>query len=427
MNTRCKLLMICSFLIIAGSNSRAEVYEASSLFNAVTRAETIQDIFFKRWEENRGQFSYALIDLYGKWIWDDNFKVRTYNRGSKSYDTTDMELNRSYGGLTIALPIFFADKTQHKTDWVIALNLTGYRYGLTRTVYLPGGAAGGTYAEDYTFTQFFDDIYAVSILWKSSIVFHNGIVVNNEYTPTYNGKIRFSDPDQSHITYFASIDLFQIFTYRMNINRHNFESFKTSVDLTKTAGYFYDVQNAYYPSAMFRYEYSSAYNDQPYDAVWVHSPKDDTVPYSNNSAKLNIASLQISQKIWDRFSAEGLYSVQYISDDIYSKTDNHKINPPVTKEWYLKLNCRVGTSNDKFRSDIFIGRSWYWDPAVSVQRNNHSKGNGIYGSVFGYICDFKYIGGEIKIKYNFSSDLKTLVETSDKYSMDFGFFLRIGL
>ena len=69
--------------------------------------------------------------------------------------------------------------------------------------------------------------------------------------------------------------------------------------------------------------------------------------------------------------------------------------------------------------------SWYWDPAIAVHRDKPDKGNALYGWILGAEFDLKYIGVDFKTEYNFSTELKKLMEASDKWALEGSLFLRI--
>ena len=418
------LVQVLFFLI--PDNAFSIVYDASSLYNSVSRAETVQDLYLNRWSENKERNFY--FDLYGKLNTVADFEVNTYNAGSDEYNVTPLNLTRTYGSLTIAMPFGEFRKDPSESDLVIALDTAGYHYGLTRDVELKGNGAGvsGT-ATDYKFSQFFDDIYAVSILWRPYLVFHGGMIVSNEYIPRKDGTLKYSDPENSTIMNFYSFDIMGIVNARMNLKGNKSESIRTEINVNSLVGLFEDVSNIYYPVVTIGYENKNSYNDEPYDAVWVGdtSGKSDSSDFKQESARLNIFSIGAKQKIFTRFSIEGFCGVQYIDEDIYSKTDLKKIDPPLVKEWYAEFKYDPTIASYGFNSDIYFGISRYWDPSVSMQRDDMEKGDGIYGWVFGYEVNLTYIGGDIRVIYNYSADLKTLVESADKFAFEASLYVRI--
>jgi len=213
----------------------------------------------------------------------------------------------------------------------------------------------------------------------------------------------------------------------MNINKSIPESFKSKINLNSLSGYYPGSSNIYIPLISVEYEYKTAYNDKIYDPVWSGTAegKSSISDFNKNSARINLLSTSIVQRFTGRFSIDAFYSAQYIDNKIYAKTDLKKISPPLTKEWSIKLNYDPTNLPYGFRSHGYLGFSSYWDPAISMQRDDHDKGNRLYGWIAGYEFDLKYLGGELKIVKNYSADIKTLIEAADKYTYEFSFFVRI--
>ena len=89
--------------ILLSIDLTAETYEASTLHNAVSRSETVLGLFTDRWKMLEEKNFY--IDVYGKINWTYDFNVNTYNSGSGQYEAVDLNLVRTYGTMTLALPV----------------------------------------------------------------------------------------------------------------------------------------------------------------------------------------------------------------------------------------------------------------------------------------------------------------------------------
>jgi len=400
-------------------------YEASTLHNSVSRSETVQDLYMKRWDILKEKNFY--FDIYGKINWVFGFDVNTVNAGNLQTEATDLNLTRTYGSMTFAMPIGGYRETPEGSDFLIALTSTGFHYGLTKTVEINRGDAGSESVTDYKHSQFFDDIYAVSFLYRPYLVLHGGLIFNNEYAPEDNGTMDYFDPIKSYSKKFFAIELYKFMAFSMNIDEGKPESTKFEIEVNPLIGFVADVSNIYIPVVSLGYERTASYNDQPYDSVWVKttSGKNSTGDYSKNRALLNVYSLKVIQRLSHLFTVDGFLGAQYITDTIYTKTDLQKISVSKTKEWYVLLNLDPVTLPDEPKFKAFTGMSWYWDPAIQIHRKNQNKGNSVYGWILGASYDFKNFGADCKTEYNFSSDLKALIEAADKWAVDGSVFFRI--
>jgi hypothetical protein len=166
---RKKIIIILSIILFFHINSSAEVYEASTLHNSVSRSDTVQGLFPDRWDLLKDKNFY--FDIYGKINWVFGFNVNTYNSGNNEYESTDLNLIRSYGSMTLAIPLDGHRQSPEKTDCIMAFTATGFHYGLTKTLEVNRSDAGSETITDYKHSQFFDDIYAFSLLWLTSTHF----------------------------------------------------------------------------------------------------------------------------------------------------------------------------------------------------------------------------------------------------------------
>lgn len=399
------------------------VYEASTLHNSVSRSETVQDLYVKRWKVLQEENFY--FDIYGKINWVFGFDVNTINAGSSQIEVTDLRLTRTYGSMTLAMPIGGHRATPEDNDFIIAFTTTGFHYGLTKKIDIDRGAAGSESITDYKHSQFFDDIYAFTILYRPYLTLHGGLIYNNEYAPEEDGTMDYFDPIESYSKKFFAVDIYGCTALSMNIDNGKPESIKAEFEINKIIGFFKDVSNIYIPKATLGYERTMAYNDEEYDSVWVNRIKTplDSV---QDDANLYLYTIKLVQRLSTIFTLEGFYAAQYITDDIYTKTDNQKIDVSLTKEWYLLINIDpIPATPDDVKFKAFTGMSWFWDPAIAIHRDNPDNGNGAYGWILGCEIAFTNFGADFKTEYNFSSELKKLVETTDKWAVEGSMFFRI--
>ncbi len=400
------------------------VYEASTLHNSVSRSETVQNLYMKRWDTLKVENFY--FDIYGKINWVFGFDVNTVNAGTDEVETTDLKLTRTYGSMTVAMPIGGHRATPEENDLIIALTTTGFHYGLTKEIEVDRGAAGNDTITDYKHSQFFDDIYAFSIMYRPYFVFHGGLIFNNEYAPEEDGTMDYYDPIKSYSKKFFALEVYGAAALSMNIDEGKPESIKTDIAINPIIAFVKDISNPYIPLAFIGVERTAAYNDEIYDAVWVNKVKIPALDYPKDTATLNILSLKLIQRLSTYLTVEGFYAAQYITEDIYTKADNKPIDVSVTKEWYLRINFDPikGTYGDATLK-AFTGISWYWDPAIAIHRDSPDKGYDVYGWILGAEANFKHFGADFTTEYNFSTELKKLIETSDKWAVEGSVFFRI--
>jgi hypothetical protein len=423
---RKKIIIILSIILFFNINSSAEVYEASTLHNSVSRSDTVQELFLERWDILKGENFY--FDIYGKINWVFGFNVNTYNSGNNEYESTDLNLIRSYGSMTLAIPINGHRQSPEETDFIMAFTATGFHYGLTKTLEVDRHEAGSEKISDYKHSQFFDDIYALSFLWRPYLTLHTGIIVNNEYIPDETGTMDYFAPEVHYRKYFIALGFMGTAGYSMNFDDGRPESIKVDLTLNPLIYFFGVNQSIYFPLIETGFEYSAAYNDEPYDSVWVKTPvgKDINSDYPKENAKLLLLTLNVTQRLSKNFTIEGFGSLQYITENIYEKReDGEKINPATGKEWFILLNIDPVRAPDSAGFKAYTGMSWYWDPAVSIHRDKTGKGNAVYGWIIGGKFDIGFFGCEVTAQRNFSSNLRMLTETADKWSVEGSLFFRL--
>jgi hypothetical protein len=266
------------------------------------------------------------------------------------------------------------------------------------------------------------------LLWRPYLTFHAGIIINNEYVAKEDGSIRYFNPKVHYQKYFIATEFMGSAGYSMNFDDGRPESIKVDLTLNPLIYFFGVNQSIYFPVIKTGFEYTVAYNDEPFDSVWVKTPvgKDINGDYSKDKAKLLLLTLNVTQRLSKNFTIEGSGSLQYITENIYEKReDGEKINPATGKEWYILLNIDPVRAPDSAWFKAYTGMSWYWDPAVSIHRNKPEKGNDIYGWIIGCRIDLIIFGGEVVAQRNFSKELRILTETADKWSVEGSLFFRL--
>ena len=213
-----------------------QVYSASTLHNAASRSQTIQRIFYQRWDTMQNNFCYfdAYVDV--NWVFD--FDVNTYNRGTGATEAVPMKLVRTFSSMLLVLPVYTphdvasneygqlpqaditnateaspSKKSWEKNSVLLGLSVCGYHYGLTRTVEISRGSAGSETASDYAFSQFFDDIAALTLFIVPYITIHCGIIFNQQIEPNDDGTLDYNfDPSKTTKRLLTSLSLFNAIT-----------------------------------------------------------------------------------------------------------------------------------------------------------------------------------------------------------------------
>lgn len=444
------------FLLISCTNLFAGTYEASSLFNSVQRSETVLDLFFERWDTILDRQLY--LDLYAKINWVNGFSVKSFEAGQKK--NIPMTLVRTYGSLTVNYPILggydnadfekrlaagSSGKNQPKKEdeteaessplWQpknlqIAFTMTGFHYGLTRSVDINRGQAGSTSATDYKFTQFFDDIYALSLVYLPYIYVHSGVIVNNQIEPNANGTINYSNSSNMTTRWFFASNLLSFLNTNTTATKNTLESLSVGIEINKLAGFFVKLPR-YVPKLTVTYKMLNLYNDQSYDTVWVGSSKyngtiDKTYDMPDSArehAKLNTLNLTVKENLFDVVRAEAAVELQDATKTLIDKTTSQtlKLNPLREMRGAIGVNFLGMNSAQALLLNVGISR--YWDPAVSLQRS-HGSSNTIYGGFTSLQYQHPLAGAELKVAYNYSQELRKLIETADKWMFEGSLYFR---
>jgi len=419
------ILLVPLLILLSARLSYPAVYEASTLYNATARSETVQALFQERWDGLMDKNFYFDIACRVNWVY--NFDINTWNSGSMQYEPEDLNLVRTYGSMILAYPIggFMDSSGEKNTDYLIAFSMMGYHYGLTKQITINRGSGGSETVTDYKHSQFFDDIYALSFLWRPYIYLHAGLITNNEYKPEDDGTMEYSDPVSSSKRFFFSSNLLSVFDLQVNASDEDIETFSTSLKVTPLIYIFKPdaARNPYVPLFTIGYSYRDEYNDEPYDAVWVKTPDAETANSGKDKGRLSLFSFLINQKLGKYFSIDLFASMQYVSQRIYDKQTLNEINVPLFKESYCLLNFNTDSTQASWLK-IYTGASWYWDPAIHVHRDR-GTGNALWGWILGADANMEVWGCSAQVVYDYSSELKKLVETSNKWSFDISAYFRI--
>lgn len=463
-----KVLIGVSLSVFMFNPVSAAVYEASSLHDSVGRSETVQDLFFDRWASIMDRQQY--FDMYGRINWVPGFKVNATDRSTGESKTVKMRLVRTYGSMTINYPVIggyedgitnrlkkgssstgAAGKDEGNGDTksdteepaglvsprnlILGFTMTGFHYGLTRKTEVDRGNAGSDSVTDYKYTQFFDDMFALSVLYLPYLYVHSGIIINNQIDPNDDGTMSYGKSRNGYPQkrFFVASNLLSFINCNATTTSGKMEKLGGSLEITKFAGMLRTLP-AYTPSLTLGYKLLRYYNDKGYESVWVGSPTTSTgaakSSYMSSSerdhAKLHTLSMLLEEDISNIFLAEYYMEFQHCGKSLYDKRTNKKIDLAAVREMRGCAGINFfGFDKTNVSSLVFkFGLSRFWDPGIAVQREKGS-GYAVNGWLASITLDHPLAGIEFMVNYNYSKELRKLIEAADKFAIEGSLFVRI--
>lgn len=467
MKRRALIMLFLTFALIPViiSSSDAAVYEASTLHNAVARSETVLDLFFERWERIQNMELY--FDWYGRINWVQGFDINAVNQGTGKKEAVDMRLVRAYGSMTVNIPVLggysgedMRKRLQYGTgkyaqieeangilrdvgagtgqkadegyikpkNLILGFTATGFHYGLTREGTINRGTAGEESFTDYKYTQFFDDIFAVSLLYRPYFHIHAGMVLSQQFEPKDDGTMSYSDPVERSKRYFVASNLLSFLNLNATTRKDEMESLAVGLIINEMIAYVNKNMGRSFPQLTVTYKQLNLFNDRLYDPVWVDSyylsdgsPKSSTMPDSErDAAKLYTLSAGLKGFMGNWFYMDLYAEAQKPSADLVSRVTQSKVNYAVWRDLralvgYNFLGSSINTGNMLVAS---LGMSKYWDPAIPIHRDSGTNYH-VYGGIFqleGRIfAGGVPLGMEFRVSKNYSPELRRMVETVDKW------------
>ena len=433
---------LLSFLIY--SKAYSVPYEASTLHNAVSRSETIQDLFFERWELIDDMNLY--FDWYGKINWVDNFKIYSIDRATGVRKAVAMRLVRTYGSIIINFPILGSFKEKNKGGYsqnedersglwkpenlILGLTAAGFHYGLTREATVDRGDAGQETITDYKYTQFFDDIFAASLLYKPYFFIHIGIIINNQIEPNDDGTMDYGDSANHSKRFFLASNLLSFLNINATTAKDKLESTAVGLILNNLFNLVISEIPTVVPVFTTTFKSLNLFNDEPYDSVWVKSNVINGVTkdsYLNDNlkehAKFYTITFQINENLYNYLLIDFFVEIQKTSNKLIEKRTNEEVKYPLLRE----INGIVGYNffGPRMKEGYFlitsIGFSRYWDVSIPIHRESGEK-DYVYGGIFIIKTRFPMkkipIGLEFKVTKNYAPELRKLIETVDKYAVE---------
>lgn len=456
-------LLLAGLLLMPSGTAAGAVYEASTLHNAVSRSETVQDLFLRRWDEifDRELF----LDLFGKINYINNFKVNTLNKGTGKKEPVDMTLVRTYGSISFAYPVLtgysaadialrlIPDSAKIKPDgreeipppdqglWqakrlVAGFTATGFHYGLMRKVEIDRGPAGHETSSDYKYSQFFDDLFALTVVYRPWFYVHAGIIVSNQIEPNDDGTMDYGNSSHMSFRYFTASNFFTFLNMNTTARGNRLEALAVGIRVNDLAAIFAGKINPLVPELTVTGRMVKLFNDEPWDAVWVDSataaggqPKDSSLPGGlKEHAKLYTLSLLVKETLRS-FSITLYTEFQGAGDTLIEKRTITPASPagdkldlhPLRMAFLMMGYEFAGSRNNSMEVTSFMlsaGASRFWDAAVPLHRESGERYS-VYGWIFS--IDFKSFywgipyGMNFRFSRNYASDLNMLVEAADKF------------
>ena len=422
-----KLYLPTILFLCISSASFAAAYDASTLYNSVKRSSSVKDIFLERWdyiEENR----YSL-DLFGTINWVSDFQIYTTSRqpgqaGVKK--PTSMRLVRTYGGAAFLIPLSY-DSDTDSPDFLLGFSTYGYHYGLTKKTTINRGAAGSESVTDYKYTQFFDDIFAVSFFWSTYINVHTGVLVNNAIEPNDDGTMSYFDSSSARSSWFLSSNLFSFMNFNFLMKSNRLETFDINVSPTKIYAIFGGELPWYIPEITLGIKRLAMYNDMPFDAVWVKTNKTDSD--EQDKASLTLFTLLLEKK-FDALYINYYMAFQCASEKLIEKRTEKNLSLRPVKEMRATIGYDV-FYNTPLKLIPEAGLCQYWDEAMPFHSKSDTyKANGMFGSVdLGYRSSDNFLSAGLKFtcSYNDSKELNKLIETTGKMIVQGDFYISLKL
>ncbi len=445
--------------ILAPRAAYPVAYEASTLHNAVSRSETVQGLFAERWRLILERE--PCVDVYGRINWIPAFKINTITMTGEER-TVPMTLVRTYGSLSVILPVGPRKQAVPATPdtgpspddgstlapeapasparregFAIGFTATGFHYGLTRETTVKRGDAGSETVTDYKYTQFFDDIFALTLLYRPYFHVHGGVIVNNQIEPNDDGTMDYTEKSELSTRWFVSSELFDFLTGTATALGDEVESFSMELALTELAGLFTGPVGQSVPRFTLIFRRTALYNDEPYDSVWVRSAmtrdgatlKNPNLPDGlKERAALYTLGILIAENYKNRVFFDLYAEGQKPTERLISKTTGERIEVSPLREVRASLGYNffagAGGPLSTFKMILSGGASRYWDTAAPLHRER-GEGYVLYGGFGSLRLEAPWIGMELRASYNHSVELRRLVECAEKAVLEGSFFASI--
>lgn len=447
-----QLLLLILIITSSAVPLFSEVYEASTLHNAVSRSETVLNLFYHRWSQMESREQY--FDTYLKLNWVKDFNINTYNSGSDEYEPVEMTLVRTYSSMTVSFPLtgtyrgknsrqrledgaaYIPPKVDEDTETretlfnprslVFGFTATGFHYGLTRKAEIDRGSAGSTTVTDYKYTQFFDDIFAATLLYRPYFNIHGGIIINNKIEPNDDGTMDYTESAEMRKRYFVASNLFSFMDVNTAGIGDRMERFVFALHINPFVSLLFGDPGPLVPQLTITYRLLRLYNDEEYDPVWVQELPEDLVAGKTEDEKkeasLHTVSFLVTRTFAERAKFSLFIETQKPGKKLIDKRTDERLPFPVAREMYARADLDYFKQSD---IDLLfsLGVSRFWDPAIPVHRES-GQDYWIFGGFLGMSFNIPWCGIELKAIKNYSQELRKLTESADKWAFEGSLYIR---
>jgi hypothetical protein len=211
------------------------------------------------------------------------------------------------------------------------------------------------------------------------------------------------------------------------------EKIAASFELTGLIGLLTPVPKLI-PKITVGYKMLNQYNDSPWESVWVGSltAADGSTKnsYMDSSlrqhARLHTVSLLVQEELGNLILADFFYEYQYCAKTLYEKRNNAKLTLEPTREIRGSIGLNVFGFGEPTPERLIIsfGMGKYWDPGIAVQRNKGASLTAV-GYIFKCTYEAPIWGAELMVDYNYSGELRKLIESTDKVALECSAYFRI--
>ncbi len=309
-------------------------------------------------------------------------------------------------------------KESEGSDIQVGISTVGYHYGLTRAATLDRGSAGSETITDYKYAQFFDDIFAASFVWKPYVFFHGGLLMNNIVEPNDDGTMDYFNSAGLKYRWFIASNVLGFLDNKFMLRESELESLEIDLNINKLVNIFLKKLSTLIPNVTLGYKQIGLFNDEAYDPVWV---KDVYVPgEKKDSANLYIFKMMLEENLFDMIYLTADVEFQWVTEDMYLKRwSNERVSFNPLRKFKFGVAYDIFHANPTQKLLTTVGYSTFWDPAM-IYHTDDSRYRA-HGAFMSVSWETEYFGTALRVAYNDADELDKLVETVDKFALEWEF------